>query len=125
MLLVGTIFARFGCLLNGCCGGRPNVGWLALYLPNHEGIWQRRIPTQLLEAGWAALLLVGAAILWNWMPFPGALFLSALAGYGIGRFVLESTREEQDRLSKIEIHRAISAVLAAVSLTSFLILQVL
>ena len=125
MLLVGTIFARFGCLLNGCCGGRATEGWLALYLPNYKGMWQRRIPTQLLEAGWATLLLVAAVIFWNRMPFSGALFLSALTGYGIGRFVLESTREEQDRIGKVEIHQVISAVLVVVSLSSFLIAQAL
>ena len=117
-ILVGMIFGRFGCLLHGCCSGRPTEGRFALCLANHQGTWQRRIPTQLLEAGWAAVLLAGAVAFWDQMPFPGALFLYALAGYGLGRFVLESTREEQDKVGKITIHRLISAVLLGLSLTT-------
>ena len=56
-LLTGMIFTKVGCLLNGCCGGKPTSGPLALYLPDHRGVWRRRWPTQLLEAGWAALIL--------------------------------------------------------------------
>ena len=60
-ILIGMIFTRIGCLLNGCCSGRPSEGRWALLLADHRGIQRRRIPTQLLEAGWAALLLA-----WVW-----------------------------------------------------------
>jgi phosphatidylglycerol---prolipoprotein diacylglyceryl transferase len=120
-ILIGMIFTRAGCLLNGCCAGRATEGRLALYLPDHQGIWQRRIPTQLLEAAWTAILLVGAVTLWQQMPFRGALFLYALAGYGIGRFLLEFTRERQDRVGKIKLYHAISAVLIVLSLTTFFV----
>jgi phosphatidylglycerol:prolipoprotein diacylglycerol transferase len=116
-ILLGMIFARFGCLLNGCCAGRPSDGWLALYLPDHRGLWKRRIPTQLLEAGWAGLLLLGAALFRGHAPFPGSVFLGALAGYGLARLVLEATREEQDTVGALAIHRAISAVLVVLAVT--------
>ncbi len=120
-ILIGMIFTRAGCLLNGCCAGRATEGRLALYLPDHQGIWQRRIPTPLLEAAWTAILLVGAVTLWHQMPFRGALFLYGLAGYGIGRFLLEFTRECQDRVGKIKLYHAISAVLIVLSLTTFFV----
>jgi prolipoprotein diacylglyceryltransferase len=120
-ILVGMIFGRFGCLLNGCCSGRPTEGRFALYLANHQGAWQRRIPTQLLEAGVAAILLAGAGAFWDRMPFPGALFLYVLASYGLGRFVLEPAREERDQVGKIKIHRIISAVLVGLSLATLFI----
>jgi phosphatidylglycerol---prolipoprotein diacylglyceryl transferase len=120
-ILIGMIFTRFGCLLNGCCGGRATDGPIALYLPDYVGNWQRRIPTQLLEAGWAGLLLMGAMALWNHLPFPGAIFLYALAGYGVGRFVFESTRAEQDRLGKLTLHRLISLLLVVGALVTFLL----
>lgn len=120
-ILIGMIFTRIGCLLNGCCGGRPTEGRLGLYLPDHRGIWKRRIPTQLLEAGWASLLLVGAIGLWSRLPFPGALFLYCLTGYGIGRLVFESTREEQDRVGTWTVHQAISAALVALSAAIFIV----
>ena len=117
-ILIAMIFTRIGCVLNGCCNGRPSEGWLALYLPDHRGIWKRRIPTQLLEAGWASLLLVGAVVLWSRLPFPGALFLYCLAGYGIGRLGLETTREEH-RVGKLTINHVISAALVALAVIGF------
>ena len=118
-ILIGMIFTRVGCLLNGCCAGRATPGRFALYLPDHQGIWRRRIPTQLLEAGWAVVLLAGEVATWHQMPFRGAVFLSALAGYSIGRFLLEFTRESQERMGRLTLHQALSAALAALSLFTF------
>lgn len=119
-LMVGMILTRVGCLLNGCCAGRPTERWFALYLPDVHGVWRRRLPTQLLEAGFAALLLFGSVEVWNRLPFDGALFLSALAAYGAGRLWLESTREKIHRIGRVSIHRAISAIVVGLSTTSFL-----
>jgi phosphatidylglycerol:prolipoprotein diacylglycerol transferase len=115
-ILVGMIFARIGCLLNGCCGGRPSNGWLGLYLPNHRGVWARRIPTQCLEAGLAAVLLIAAVALWPRLPFPGSLFLLATVGYASGRLALESLRELDPGASRFTIHHGISVILIMVSL---------
>jgi len=115
-MLVGMIFARIGCLLNGCCAGRPSQGWLSLYLPNHRGVWARRIPTQCLEAGLATVLLISALAVWDRLPFPGALFLLATVGYAAGRLALESLRELDPGASRFTIHHGISVVLIVVSL---------
>jgi phosphatidylglycerol:prolipoprotein diacylglycerol transferase len=61
-ILVGMIFVRIGCLMHGCCAGRKSESWLGLYLPNHRGVWEKRFPTQCLEAGWAAVLLTFAIV---------------------------------------------------------------
>ena len=121
-ILVGMVFTKVGCLLNGCCAGHPTEGRLALYLPNAQGVRCRRVPSQLLEAGLAALLLLGSVEVWNRLPFDGALFLSALAAYGAGRWGLESTRETIDRIGRVSLHRAISAALVGISATSFLVI---
>jgi phosphatidylglycerol:prolipoprotein diacylglycerol transferase len=117
-LLVVMIFGRIGCLLNGCCAGRPSRSWGSVYLPNHLGVWDRRVPTQCLEAGWATALLVSAIAAWRWMPFPGALFLLLLAGYASGRLVLESTREQHHGAARFTIHHGISVALIVVSLAT-------
>jgi phosphatidylglycerol:prolipoprotein diacylglycerol transferase len=117
-LLTGMIFTKVGCLLNGCCGGKPTSGPLGLYLPDHRGIWRRRLPTQLLEAGWAALILLGLAGLWNKLP-EGALFLYTVAAYSLGRWWLESTREDIEAVGVLSLHRAISVVLVAACLAGF------
>jgi phosphatidylglycerol:prolipoprotein diacylglycerol transferase len=94
-ILLGMAFTRIGCFLNGCCSGRPSNAWFALSLPDHHGIWQRRIPTQLMEMAFALLLFGAALALRNVAPFPGAIFCLVLAGYGLGRWVLESLRDDE------------------------------
>ncbi len=94
-MLVGMIFTRVGCLLNGCCAGRPSEGRLALHLPDHAGRWERRHPVQLLELAAAVVLLAGATAIAAAAPFPGATFLFALAGYGCARLILHPLREPQ------------------------------
>jgi len=120
-ILVGMIFGRFGCLLHGCCCGRETTSRFAIYLPNQQGLWRRRIPTQLLEICLAAGLLIGGLALWKYRPFSGFLFVYAVAGYATGRYLLEPTRENQERIGKIRIHRAVSILLIALSIMVFLI----
>ena len=115
-LLVGMIFGRFGCLIHGCCCGRETTSRFGVYLPNVQGVWRRRIPTQLLEICLTAGLLLGAVILWNSQPFPGFLFIYSVAGYAAGRYLLEPTREYQERIGKFRLHRIISLTLIALSI---------
>src|SRR5258708_7462457 len=94
-ILLGMAFTRIGCFLNGCCGGRPSEAWFALSLPDHHGIWRRRIPTQLMEMAFALVLFGAALALRDVAPFPGAMFCLVLAGYAAGRWVLESLRDDE------------------------------
>ena len=116
-IIVGMIFTRVGCLLNGCCAGRPTrVG--GVWLPNAHGVWQERIPTQILEAGWATVLLASMVGVWHLLPFSGALFLYIVGGYAIGRLALESARERAPGARGFTIHHAISLGMIAVSLVA-------
>src|SRR5437016_1752037 len=119
-ILVAMIFTRVGCLLNGCCSGRHSEGRFALWLANQSGERRRRIPNQILEGSWAAVLLAGAVLLWGKLPFPGALFLYLLGGYGAGRLVLESTRERPPGAPRISIDHAVSMGLVVLCATGFL-----
>jgi phosphatidylglycerol:prolipoprotein diacylglycerol transferase len=94
-ILLGMAFTRIGCFLNGCCSGRLSDAWFALSLPDHHGNWQRRIPTQLMEMALALMLFGAALMLRNIAPFPGAIFCLVLAGYGLGRWYLESLRDDE------------------------------
>ncbi len=118
-MLVGMIPTRVGCLLHGCCGGRATDGWFALYLPNHLGIWRRRIPTQILEGGLGIVLLLGSVYVWGHRPFPGAVFLAAVVGYSIGRLVLEPTREVQDKIGAFNVQQVVAAGLGMLALAAF------
>lgn len=119
-ILVGMIVARAGCLLNGCCAGRPSKGWCSACLPNHRGIWERRIPTQYLEAGFATVLLLTGIAAWQSLPFPGALFLVVAAGYACGRLALESLREHAPDAGKFNLHHGISVAVIAMSLVALM-----
>jgi prolipoprotein diacylglyceryl transferase len=94
-ILLGMAFTRVGCLLNGCCSGRPSDAWFALYLPDHQGNWQRRIPTQIMEMTFAMMLFGAALTLRNYAPFSGAIFCSVVAAYGLGRWYLEGLRDDE------------------------------
>jgi phosphatidylglycerol:prolipoprotein diacylglycerol transferase len=119
-ILVGMIFTRVGCFLNGCCAGRPFDGWGSLYLPDAAGNWQRRIPTQLLEAGWAAVLLLSAVLIWRSLPFDGALFLFVSAGYAAGRLGMESMRDETRAGSPFTVHHGISLFIIVAAVAAIL-----
>jgi prolipoprotein diacylglyceryltransferase len=118
-MLIGMMFTKVGCLLNGCCAGRPSQGWLSWYLPDRRGVWRRRWPAQLLEAGWAGAILLILVLLWDRMPFSGERFLGALAAYSLGRIWLESIREEVETIGPFGLHQAISVALLAACLTSY------
>jgi prolipoprotein diacylglyceryltransferase len=114
-IMVGMIFGRIGCVLNGCCAGRASRSWLAVSLPNLEGVWVRRLPTQCLEAGWAAVLLMVAIEVRSRLRTPGALFWIVAAGYATGRVVLESTREPQSGAGRFTIHHGVSIAVILLS----------
>lgn len=117
-ILVGMIPTRIGCLLNGCCAGRPSTAWCSLYLPNRSGVWTKRIPTQCFEAALAAALLGVGLIFWRAMPFPGALFAFVVGGYGCVRLLLESMRDLPDGTT-FTVQHAISLLMVAISLAAF------
>ena len=114
-ILVGMFFTRIGCLLNGCCAGNATDGWLGFYLPNSRGIWQKRFPTQLFEAGLAGALLICAVAFRQSVPFPGALFLLMSAGYAGGRLLMEFARERSRRQAGFHLAHVISAIICWLS----------
>ena len=120
-ILTGMVLTRVGCLLNGCCAGRPCELWFGLNLPDHRGVWRRRIPTQCLEGGWALILLTGAAAAWRFAPFPGAVFLGVMGAYALGRLVLESMRELAVP-GQITAAHIISALMVVCSTAAFVVL---
>jgi len=112
-MLVGLIVTRVGCLLNGCCAGRPTNGRIGIWLPNAQGEWLRRIPTQVLEAVWAAVVVAIALAARSRLPFDGALLAVIAGGYAAGRLLLEPTRESVHPGRKMTANMLFSATLVA------------
>jgi prolipoprotein diacylglyceryltransferase len=103
-------FARVGCQLNGCCAGRASDRF-GLYLPNHRGEWQRRVPMQLLEGTLALAILALVVDEWRRLPFQGAVFLIVAGLYATGRLVLESLRERPAGEGPFTLQHGISLVI--------------
>ena len=113
--LAAMAFGRVGCLLQGCCVGKTTTSKFGCVIRGQDGAAERRIPTQLLEAGLAAVLLGGITAI-PADATAGVVFLAALGGYAAGRFLLEGTREIEGRIGGTTAHRWASALLGALAL---------
>jgi phosphatidylglycerol:prolipoprotein diacylglycerol transferase len=102
-IALGHVVGRMGCLLAGCCFGKPtDVPWAITFtdpaaaanvgtplgVPLH--------PTQLYEAG-AELLILVFLLVWERRGhgFPGRTFWSYMLLYGVSRFVIEFYRGDR------------------------------
>jgi hypothetical protein len=100
-LLVLLSFGRVGCLLVGCCHGRPASHGVVyaerrVALPTHL-VGRALVPVPLYEAA-AAIALAGvAAAITATGGRPGAAFAISFAGYGLIRIVLEEWRGDWRR----------------------------
>jgi phosphatidylglycerol---prolipoprotein diacylglyceryl transferase len=95
------VFGRIGCYLAGCCYGKPTDSFLGVTftdpvcMANPKGVPLH--PTQLYEAGFILLVLIGLLYLRDRRKFNGQLFLTYLLCYALGRFVLEYFRGDEQR----------------------------
>ncbi len=122
-ILPAMAAGRIGCLLNGCCHGRPTDSALALRLPDTRGEWRARYPTQLFEAGIALLILAGAALIGPARQAPGVLFLGVTASYAFARLALQPLRENAVTFRGVDLASGSSAVLLATSLLGLLLMS--
>lgn len=88
-LLLGWFFGRVGCFLSGDAPGINSRARIA--------IWGE-IPVSLFEAVWSLILAAILFYLWRKNLLEkfgdGILFLLGLAGYGLGRFVIDFWRQD-------------------------------
>jgi len=105
ILGVGLFLAcgRIGCLLVGCCHGRParcgvryrSEHAAAGFAPYYVGI--RLFPVQAVESLWVFVIVAaGAALVWSDRP-PGTGLVWYVVAYDAGRFVFEFARGDPDR----------------------------
>jgi Prolipoprotein diacylglyceryl transferase len=105
ILGVGTFlaFGRIGCLMVGCCHGRP-CAWGIRYTHDHaqEGfapylVGVRLFPIQALESLFVfAVVIAGSIAVLERRP-AGTAFALYTVGYGLVRFCLEFFRGDSDR----------------------------
>jgi hypothetical protein len=97
------VFGRVGCLMVGCCHGRPSSFGVcyreehaaAGFTPYYLGI--RLFPIQAVEALWVFLIVItGSRLVWQGQP-PGTAFVWYVIIYDIGRFAFEFVRGDPGR----------------------------
>lgn len=90
---LGSVFGRIGCLMNGCCYGRPcDLPW-AIHFPSaHETHGAAVHPTQLYDAGLNFILYLALAWLIRRKKFDGQIFAAYLMGYAVFRSIAEQFR---------------------------------
>ena len=132
-IALGHIVGRLGCLLAGCCFGRPTtVRWAITFtdpaaatnvgtplgIPLH--------PTQLYEAGTELLILL---FLLAWerrgRPFPGRTFWSYMLLYGVSRFVIEFYRGDSRGVvfNSLSTSQFVSVLLVPLSIVMLILLS--
>jgi len=99
-IALGHAVGRLGCLMAGCCFGRPTSLPWAITVTNPQAAANVGTPlgiplhpTQLYEAG-AELLILGVLLAWErrGRPFPGRTFWTYMLLYGVSRFIIEFYR---------------------------------
>jgi len=88
-LLLGMMVGRFGCLLGGCCAGRPTSSRWGVWSSDRT-VGVRRVPVQLFEsslAGVVAALAFFEVILFG-TSAGGLVFVAGIAAYTGGRQLL-------------------------------------
>ncbi len=105
LLGIGLFLAcgRVGCLMVGCCHGRPHC-WGVRYRDEHAAagftryfVGVRLFPIQAVESLWVLCIVVGGSALVLTAHPPGTALAWYVATYGCGRFCLEFLRGDPER----------------------------
>lgn len=97
-IALGQVFGRLGCLMNGCCYGRPaELACAISYPPGHEThpVGSPALPvhaTPIYEATLTLCLYLTLAWLFRRKHFRGQIFGLYLVGYGVCRSIVELFR---------------------------------
>jgi Prolipoprotein diacylglyceryl transferase len=102
-LATGLAGGRIGCLLVGCCHGRP-AAWGVVYagadaeegFPAHL-VGVRLLPVQALESALAAALAAAGVLIVLAGAAPGTAVAACVSGYAVGRFFFEFLRGDAER----------------------------
>ena len=132
-IALGHVIGRLGCLLAGCCFGRPTRcpgrSPSAIRPPSPTSARRSVVPlhpTQLYEAGAEALILVFLlAVERRGRAFPGRTFWSYMLLYGISRFVIEFYRGDRRGMviDVLSTSQFVSVILVPLSIVMLVLLS--
>ncbi len=132
-IALGHIVGRMGCLLAGCCFGKPaSVPWAITFTdPTAMANSGTRLgvplhPTQLYDAGAELLILIFLlAFERRGRPFPGRTFWAYMLLYGISRFIVEFYRGDNRGIvfDVLSTSQFVSILLVPVSIVMLILLS--
>lgn len=92
-IALGYVFGRLGCLMNGCCYGRPtDVPWVIQFPADHETKGVPVHPTQIYDSLLSLGLYLALAWLHRRKKFDGQIFATYLVSYAFLRSFVEMFR---------------------------------
>jgi len=92
-IALGYVPGRLGCLMNGCCYGRPtDLPWAIRFPADHETHGLPVHPTQIYDSLLNLALYVALAWLYRHKRFDGQVFAAYLIGYSVLRSFVETFR---------------------------------
>ena len=130
-IALGHSVGRLGCLMAGCCFGRPtSVPWAITFhnpaasLNSDTPLGVPLHPTQLYEAG--AELIVLGVLLWlerRGRAFPGRTFWSYMLLYAVSRFLIEFYRgDPRGAVGIFSTSQFLSLILAPLAVVMLVVL---
>ena len=125
---LGYVFGRTGCLLNGCCYGRPtHLPWAIHFPPEHSTHGVGVHPTQVYDGLLALGLYAFLAWLYRRKRFDGQVFACYLISYALTRSFVELFRgdypPEQYVAGWITPAHWVSAVMLVAGVVLYRVLQ--
>jgi phosphatidylglycerol---prolipoprotein diacylglyceryl transferase len=131
-IALGHVVGRFGCLLAGCCYGRPTTVPWAITFTNPAAATNVGTPlntplhpTQLYDAG-AELLIMSVLLLTErrGRPFPGRTFWLYMLLYAISRYIVEIYRgDERGMILGVSTSQFVSILIVPLSIIMLLRLR--
>lgn len=96
-------FVRVGCLLAGCCYGKPTDFFIHIVFTDRAGVAGSAYPDIWLHAT-QPYFMINAVVMWgvillsyNYKKFHGQVLATFMIYYGITRFMIEFLRGDDDR----------------------------
>ena len=130
-LVLGTVFGRVGCFLNGCCYGHPTrLPWGVIFPPDSfAGLEFGPVPVHPAQLYFAAAGLVLFLLIWNLRRrarVPGVLFWSLVALLAAVRVPLDLTRayEVEATVLDLGVVRINESQVTSVALLLFALLMI-